>query len=424
MSWENTYQQFKSKSNLDSIAANQMRQISFENFVREGLPTRKEEAWRYTSLNDFSAITWQSSNYEEESLTHDQMVAVSKNLPAEFYNIVVVNGIVNATLSDDLDGDITIGEIVAEDLKNTEKHVEGHLLQLSKSFLSKKIMIEVKSHKTFAKPLQLVIVQSSKTSVYLSEKVSVKIGENAELTLVVNTFSFANGLADALNINVDLEIADSARVKMIQLQNEDTKSFHFSQVEVNLASKAEFQSLAMSLGSKLTRNYFHLNFLGKNSSAQVFGLTLLDSDQHVDNYTFIQHSFGENQSVQHYKSILAGSSQSVFRGRVRIEPDAQKANSAQLNNNLLLTREAFATSIPQLEIYADDVKAGHGSTMGQLNKEEIFYFLSRGINQFEAVKMLSFGYAKELIYKFENQAVQDFLLKSVQSKLERMIQNV
>ncbi len=424
MSWENTYLQFKSKSNLDSIAANQMRQSSFENFVREGLPTRKEEAWKYTSLNNFKAITWQSALYEEENLSHDQMVAVSKNLPAEFYNIVIVNGVLNATLSDDLEGDITIAEIVADDLRKDESHVESHLLQLSKSFLSKKLVVEIKSHKTFAKPLQIVIVQYSKASVYLSEKVVVKVGEDAELTLILNTFSFANGLADALNVNVDIDVADSARVKLIQLQNEDTESFHFSQVEVNLASKVEFQSLAMSLGSKLTRNYFHLNFLGRNSSAGVFGLTILDSNQHVDNYTFIQHSIGENQSEQHYKSILSGASQSVFRGRVRIEQDAQKANSNQLNNNLLLTREASANSVPQLEIYADDVKAGHGSTMGQLNKDEIFYFLSRGINQFEAVKMLAFGYAKELIYRFDNQSVQDFLMKSLQSKLERMIQNV
>ncbi|MBC7420891.1 MAG: SufD family Fe-S cluster assembly protein [Bdellovibrio sp.] len=424
MSWENTYLQFKSKSNLDSIAANQMRQASFENFLSQGLPTRKEEAWKYTSLTDFKAVPWQSALLEEEILTHDQLLAISKNLPAEFYNLVFVNGSLNQTLSDDLDSDITLSEIVAEDLVKDDKHVESYMLQLSKSFLSKKLIINIKSHKTFAKPLQIVVVQSSKASVYVSEKISIKVGEDAELTLIVNTFSFANATGDALNMNVDVSVANSARVKMIQLQNEDVQSYHFSQCEVNLASNAQFQSLAMSLGSKLTRNYLHVNFLGKNSFAGVYGLTILDSKQHVDNYTFIQHSIGENQSIQHYKSILSGASQSVFRGRVRIEQDAQKANSEQLNNNLLLTREASANSIPQLEIYADDVKAGHGSTMGQLNKDEIFYFLSRGINQFEAVKMLAFGYAKELVYKFEDQSVQDFLMKSLHSKLERMIQNV
>ena len=95
----------------------------------------------------------------------------------------------------------------------------------------------------------------------------------------------------------------------------------------------------------------------------------------------------------------------------------------QLNNNLLLTREAQADSIPQLEIYADDVKAGHGSTVGQLNKEEIFYFLSRGINQYQAVRMLSFGFAKALIYKFENEVLQNWMLKILNKKLDGMIKN-
>jgi Fe-S cluster assembly protein SufD len=172
------------------------------------------------------------------------------------------------------------------------------------------------------------------------------------------------------------------------------------------------------------RNYYQLKFTGRHAQADVLGLAVGDQSQHFDNYTFLQHMIGENQSVQQYKSILAGTSQSVFRGRVLIEKDAQKANSSQLNNNLLLTRGAQADSIPQLEIYADDVKAGHGSTVGQLNKEEIFYFLSRGINQYEAVKMLSYGFANELIYKISSPALQNFLLQALSEKLSRLVQNV
>ena len=114
---------------------------------------------------------------------------------------------------------------------------------------------------------------------------------------------------------------------------------------------------------------------------------------------------------------------SVFKGRVRIEPSAQKANSEQLNNNLLLTRTAQADSVPQLEIFADDVKAGHGATFGQLNKDEIFYFLSRGINQYQAVKMLSYGFVKELILKIENQHLQNYLISALNKKLESMVKN-
>lgn len=424
MSWENSYLQFKSNANLDSITANQIRQSAFERFVQQGLPTKKQEAWKYTSLTEFKAIDWSSAEEGEENLSHDQMKAISAKLPENFYNLVLVNGILNKTLSDDLNDKIQIVEVGAEDFNQDIQHVEAQMLNLANAFSSKKIVISILKNQVFPKPLQIVNVQSSKKSVYQSQKVEIQVGQNAQLTTILHSMSFANSTADAMNVNTQVNLAEDAVVNLILLQNEDKASYQFSQTEVTLASKAQCKVLTMSLGTVLTRNYLHLNFLGQHAFAAAYGLTVLDQKQHVDNYTFIQHTLGENQSVQHYKSILSGSSQSVFRGRVRIEPNAQKANSEQLNNNLLLTREAQANSIPQLEIYADDVKAGHGATIGQLNKEEIFYFLSRGINQYEAVKMLSYGYVQELIYNFENTEVQNFLLKSLHEKLESMIKNV
>lgn len=424
MNWENSYLQFKTNSNLESIVTNQFRQSSFERFIQNGLPTKKQEAWKYTSLNDFKAVEWQAATTEDENLTDDQMIEVSKKLPKEFYNLVMVNGVLNQRLSDDLTEKVQLQEVSVGDFNQDADHVEEQLLNLANAFASQKILISIQKNSVFEKPLQILNVQASKNSVYQSQIIDIQVGQNAQLTTILHSMSFANATADAINVNTQIQVAEEAVVKFILLQNEDQTSFHFSQTEVTLSSSAQFTALTISLGTSLTRNYLHLNFLGKNAFAAAYGLSVLDGRQHVDNYTFIQHTHGENQSVQHYKSILSGSSQSVFRGRVRIEPNAQKANSEQLNNNLLLTREAQANSVPQLEIYADDVKAGHGATIGQLNKEEIFYFLSRGINQYQAVKMLSYGYAQELIYKFENEDVQKFLAKALHEKLESMIQNV
>ena len=247
--------------------------------------------------------------------------------------------------------------------------------------------------------------------------------ENSEMKLLVHSMSFVNASADAINIEVDCQLGPSARLNFVQLQNEDQDSFHFSQARVSLERQSQFKSLTLSLGNKLTRNYLDIQFKDKAAEATVLGLGVIDGQQHLDNYTFIQHQTGENNSNQHYKSILAGQSRSVFRGRVRIAPNAQKANSEQLNNNLLLTRHCEADSIPQLEIFADDVKAGHGSTVGQLNPDEIFYFLSRGISQLEAVRMLSQGFAKELIYRIDDELIQNYLLTALNRKLVRMVQN-
>jgi Fe-S cluster assembly protein SufD len=424
MTWENNYLQFKTQSNLDSIAANQSRQSSFDQFLQQGLPTKKLEAWKYTSLNSFKSIEWSSPEDGEENLTHEQMKEVSKHLPEDFYNLVLVNGVLNETLSDNLDEQIKIADVSVADLALQPEHVESQLLNLANAFSSQKIVISLQTGHVFEKPLQIINIQSSKKSVYQSQRLEVHVGHKAQVNLLMHSMSFANTTTDAMNVNTQITLEEDAIVNFIQLQNEDANSFHFSQTEVQLQSKAQFKSLTMSLGNGLIRNYLHLNFLGHHAFAAAYGLAVIDGQQHVDNYTFIQHTLGENNSVQHYKSILSGSSHSAFRGRVRIEPNAQKANSEQLNNNLLLTREAQANSVPQLEIYADDVKAGHGATIGQLNKEEIFYFLSRGINQYQAVKMLSYGYAQELIYHFENVSLQNFMIKALHGKLESMIKDV
>lgn len=423
MNWQTNYLNFKNRAALDSLKANELRGQAFANFESSGLPTKKDEAWKYTSLSDFKNTEWTLHSGEETFLTHDQMQEVSKQLPSDFLNFVFVNGILNKTLSDDHEGFFDIAEVNEQDFKTDSENVESRLLNLAQAFLNKKIELKLAKGKTIEQPVQIVYIQSSKGAIYGSEKINVELGENSEMQLLLTTISFNNGQPDAMNLNVDVKVGASARLKLIQLQNEDVRSFHFSQVNMALESSANVSTLVLSIGNKLTRNYYNLSFKGQNAEAQVYGVSVLDQNQHGDNYTFIQHQIGHNQSVQHYKSIVSGEAHSVFRGRVQIAQDAQKANSEQLNNNLLLTRTAQADSIPQLEIFADDVKAGHGSTVGQLNQDEIFYFLSRGINQFQAVQMLAHGFASELVYKFETPSVQNYLLSVLNKKLETLVQN-
>ncbi len=393
--------------------------------LKNEMPTRKEEGWKYTSLTEFKKIPWKmhAAPSVEPVLSHDQMQQISMHLPAEFFNIVFVDGKLNKTLSDELNSQIEILAIEESDLAIEAEHIEKGVLQFAKLNLSKKIRISLTPHQVMEKPLHILLVDNSSAHEFRSEKIDIHVGKFAQATILTQSISLNDESVGGLNLHLNLSADESAVVKLIQIQNENLKSYHFAQTEVQLSSNVQFLSFVMSLGGHLVRNYFHLGLLGQHADAGVYGLNALNDIQHADHYTFIQHKTGGNESRQLYKSVLSDGSHSVFRGRVRIEKDAQKANSEQLNNNLLLTREAQADSIPQLEIYADDVKAGHGSTVGQLNKEEIFYFLSRGINQYQAVRMLSFGFAKALIYKFENEVLQNWMLKILNKKLDGMIKN-
>lgn len=423
MSWDTSFLHFKNSVGSDSLKSAAKRQKSFDKFLLRGLPATQEEYWKYTSLSQFKKIEWGLHTEEEVALSHEQMQEISKNLPADFLNFVFVNGQLNKTLSDEAEDLMSMAELTDSDFEFDERNSEEKLLNLSQAFLAKKICINISKHKTIEKPVQILFVQSSAQSVYISEKLDIHLDENSEVKLLINSISFVNSTPDAMNLNIKVNLENSSRLTFIQLQNEDLQSYHFSQVRINIKSTAKLVSLPLSLGNLLSRNHLHLQLNGYGSEVEAYGLSILNRNQHCDNYTFVQHTTGGNHSKQHYKSILSDESRSVFRGRVLIEPNAQKANSEQLNNNLLLTRQAQVDTVPQLEIFADDVKAGHGATVGQLNKDEIFYFLSRGINQYEAVKMLSYGFAKEIIYKIEDKDLQKYLIAVIEKKLASLVQN-
>ena len=403
-------------------------QSEFKNLSQD-LPSRKEEAWRFTSLVDFKEVNWvilDSSN--ENLLSHDELKKISLDLPSDFYNFVFVDGVLNKTLSDDLSDSYT--DQIQVKIKSHEafvidkNNVDIKLIKLAEKLNQFKIEFSLQKNQILDKPIQFLFVQSGKTNSYCSQNLELKIDKNAEVIVAVQSISLSEDQKTASNLFVKVNCEEDSRLKLVQIQNENENSYHFSQTFIESQSKSQIQHLNISLGNKMARNYFELKFLGHGANAEAYGITTLGEDQHVDHYTLIHHIKGENQSIQTYKSILTDEAHSIFRGRVRIEQNAQKANSEQLNNNLLLGKKAHADSIPQLEIYADDVKAGHGSTVGQLNDDEIFYLQSRAISHSRAVKMMSEGFAQDLIYKFENQVLVNWLLKDIRNKLERIVTHV
>lgn len=417
---QNIYNQFKLKYPLESLKAASLREKAFQTFLAEGFPTKKEEAWKFTSLSEAKAIDWNIA-LEETLLSHEEMVLVSKQLPSEFYNLVFVNGFLNKTLSDS-DLPVTYTDLEEQDFIIAQEMPEVKLINLSRGLGFQKAVIAIDKKSKLDKPLQIVHVVSAKFPTLVQPMLEITVAENCELKLIQNTLGLTSqaGQSHAYNCDLQVRIGRAANVKFANLQNANHKDFVFGRIQFSLAQESQLTSLDLALGGKTSRHYLATEFAAENAHAGVFGLTLLADEQHCDHYTFIHHKIGHNSSVQHYKSILTDKSQSVFRGRVRIEQDAQKANSEQLNNNLLISKVAQATSIPQLEIYADDVKAGHGSTVGQLNKDEIFYFLSRGISEKQAVQLISHGFAKELVYKLENDVMESFVFQVLEQKLNEI----
>ncbi len=409
---------FKQKHPLDSILTTQMRDRAFENFIANGFPSKKDEAWKYTSLTHLKEAHFDFAS-DENMLSHEDMKWVSGQLDSSYLNVVFTNGFFNSTLSDDVDDFLKVEEINIDDFQTTAI-TEQKVISWSQAFSNQKFTFEVSKLNQTEQLIQFTFFQSYGKALFVNPTIEVNLKENSSAKIIFNYVSRGQS-GHLINSHVRVKLAHHANLQFLQMQNESLADTHISRVIFDLSDQSQLTSLDLTLGGLLARHYLQVNFNGEHAQAGVYGVIALGGKQHADQYTFINHVKGLNSSIQKYKSILTDQSNSIFRGRVRIEQDAQKANSEQLNNSLMLSREANVSSIPQLEIYADDVKAGHGSTVGQLNKEEMFYFLSRGIDQVTATKMLAYGFVMEMASVFENLQLKEKVSVMLNEKLNGML---
>ncbi len=219
-----------------------------------------------------------------------------------------------------------------------------------------------------------------------------------------------------MNATSEIILRKSSKVNYCKIAQDSTAGTHISATRFFQHDSSSLDCRTVVLGGQLTR--LNLEFYLRQPDAHLVskGFYIGSKEQHIDHSSLIDHVVGNCQSVQLYKGLLADSAKGIFDGKVQIRKQAQKASSDQLIKNLLLSKKAEANSKPQLMIYADDVKATHGSTVGQLNPEEIFYFQSRAIDKAKAIQMLSLGFVEEIILEVENAQLQKFLQRLTEQR--------
>jgi Fe-S cluster assembly protein SufD len=390
------------------VKAQALREKGLEFLNAKGLPTRKDEDWKYTSVKVLNDETFMPVGIDELQPSHETMKAIQAKLNPAFINIVFHNGVLNKTLS--AVEVLPTGAKLKEDQEYKGGNFKDSFEALSAAYFTKNYTLEVSPDTSVDKVVSFVFYSSLEggPAVMVNPRITLKIGKHSSLKFVETYF----GQKDAryfINSQVDIELQESAKLVAIRVQGDSKRAVNVGRTTFTLGKASHLHSLVFSTGAILSRHNLEMELKAPEAFAIVDGVYLAKGSQHVDNTTLIDHQVGTCNTSQHYKGVLADSSRGVFNGKVLIRHGALKANSQQLNNNLLLSREAEADSKPQLEVYADDVKAGHGSTVGQLDREELFYLESRAISPDVAIPMLSFGYASELIYKLENEELQNWL---------------
>ena len=220
-----------------------------------------------------------------------------------------------------------------------------------------------------------------------------------------------------MNAVTELFVKNNAVIDHYRIQQESQKAFHISTQQFQIDQSATASSHSISLGGRLVRNNVNAILNGEDAEVTLNGLSLTMNGQHVDNHTSIDHAKPHCRSFELYKSILNDRSRGVFNGRIIVRPDAQKTDSKQTNQNLLLSDQALVNTNPQLEIYADDVKCTHGATIGQLDEEAIFYLRSRGIPPETARQLLIFAFANDLTSQIQIDSIKSNVEKTLSDRL-------
>lgn len=382
------------------------RQRSKDLLAAKGLPTRKDEAWRNTSLkflNDNNFIP--STHLPSEIPAEVVELIYSKKISGCEY-LVFLNGFFSDLLSS-----YSKQSFVLSQAKNQLKLVndDDHGVQ-SLNEIYNLSSIEVEVQKDLAKPLQILNVTHSMGSAILvasSPQFKLSLKANKEAKVVLSHV----GESDAIyfsNSGFKFEVEKDARLEVINHVGQSQKAYHVDYVTVSAHETATVRYFEMNLNAQLARHEFVLDLNGENVQAEILGASRLRNTQHCDSQTFINHHKGGCRSEQVYKALLDNEAHSVFSGTVYIAKGISKTDSVQLNQNLLLSDQAEVNSKPVLRIYSDDVKASHGSTMGQIQEDEIFYLQSRSISRSKAVALLGQGFLNEIVFRIGSETLKKY----------------
>ncbi len=371
-------------------------------------PTRQQEEWRYTNLDFLAKTDWQPAGAKDLAAAKSEYALLAQE--PKFKTLCFVNGVFQGYKGSDLSLRPLSG------LSESELNSKDFFGNLNLAWMSEGFVLEIPAGQSMVDPICIDFYYSSEQVALAAHPLLVvKIGERSSARMIFRTFGKGTYFS---NVVAKFHLAKDSQLEFVNYQSNSSTAASFSQIEFNLGESASLRSFDVSIKGKLNREKLEIYHQGANSNSQSYGLYLTQGQSQSDHYTNIEHRVGHCQSQQLYKGLLADESKGVFNGRVLIAHGAEKANSEQLNKNLLLSSKAEADSKPQLEILADDVKATHGSTVGQIDADEIFYLQSRGISKAQAIQILAQGFALEILSFVQNAEMNSYLKRELREVLK------
>ncbi|HEY3131153.1 MAG TPA: Fe-S cluster assembly protein SufD [Acidobacteriota bacterium] len=393
----------------------QMRRRAARRFLELGIPTVRDEDWKYTNLASLADVPFKPAS-ADASLPRQQLDRINF-ADLQCTRLVFVNGRYSESLSSpgELDG-VKLGSL-AEVLQMKPEIVQPHLGQyanleehafnsLNTALMRDGAFVHVMKGKTAEKPIHLLFVSTAHAEPATSHPRNLIVAESQSQATIVESYVSVGPDVYLTNPVTEIILGDGAVLDHYKLQDESRRAFHVATMQYRQDRNSSLRSHSITLGGVLVRNNLTAVLDGEGAECTLNGLYLVMGEQHIDNHTRLEHAKPHCSSRELYKGILDDKSRGVFHGRILVHKGAQKTDSKQTNNNLLLSDEALINTKPQLEIYADDVKCTHGATIGQLDQDAIFYLRSRGIGEKAARSLLIYAFASEIVGRVKVEALR------------------
>lgn len=389
----------------------ELKKSSLNRFESAGVPTIKDEEWKYTNLSSVINQTYNVNGNAQliEQAEFDQYCADNT------IRITYINGHYSEKHSklNKLPKGVTVlpiaqaldshGEKIKTLLSKYGANQSSSFVALNTALTDNGVYIEIAPNAVVEEYIHIVHVTSSSNGEALSfPRTIILSGKSSEATVLESHIAFNRQIVYFTNALTDIHLADNATLHYCKAQHESMKAYHINNTRVWQEQNSNLDSICVMTGSAINRNNLDIVLNGEGINSTLNGLYCIYGSQHVDNHTAVDHRFPNCVSNQLYKGILNQSSRAVFNGKIFVKPIAQKTNSYQLNKNLLLGDKCRVDTKPQLEIFADDVRCTHGATIGQLDEDQMFYLQTRCIGRADCKKMLAQGFVDDLLNTIKN----------------------
>ena len=396
---------FENRTNIDSYV-HDIRSEAIKQFESIGFPSKKLENWKYTSLKNLL-------NTDYSVLPETNNVLEFKNIrkylidDIDSYKIIFVDGKYCSHLSETTHEGMDICilsaaltqskyELIIENYFNKIALKDG-ITSLNTAFSNEGAFIHIPKNKFVEKPIQIIHFSTgNEASLMFQPRNMIVVDENSQVQIIERHQSLSENKVFTNSVT-EIYADKKSIIDYYKIQNDNLQASLIDNTYVNQQRNSIFSMHTFSFGNELVRNNLNISQNDEFIETIIKGVTIIGDKQHIDHNTLIQHNKPNCNSHQDYKGIYDNKSTGVFNGKIIVEKQAQKTNAFQSNNNVLLSDKATINAKPQLEIYADDVKCSHGCTVGQLDKNALFYLKSRGIPEKEATALLMYGFANNIL---------------------------